>query len=72
MLFRSRQLMKLAQWRHPVPEEGIEAEFRVALERLYAEGLEHRKERLIDKSRLGPLSAEEKQEMSTLFPTVTR
>lgn len=69
---QGRQLMKLAQWQHPVPEEGIEAEFRVALERLYAEGLECRKERLIDKSRLGPLSAEEKQEMSALFPTVTR
>ncbi|MDA1107413.1 MAG: DNA primase [Proteobacteria bacterium] len=69
---RCRQLMKLAEWRHPVPEEGIEAEFRVALERLYAEGLERRKERLIDKSLQGPLSAEEMREMSTLFPTVSR
>lgn len=67
-----RQLMKLAQWRHPVPEEGIEAEFRVALERLYAEGQERRKERLIDKALQGPLSAEEKREMSALFSGISR
>ncbi|MDP1708457.1 MAG: DNA primase [Gammaproteobacteria bacterium] len=61
---QGRQLMKLAQWRHPVPEEGVEAEFRIALERLYTQGLEQRKERLIDKAHQGQLSAEEKQEMA--------
>ncbi len=61
---QGRQLMKLAQWRHPVPEEGVEAEFRIALERLYTQGLEQRKERLIDKAHQGQLSAEEKREMA--------
>lgn len=64
---QGRQLMRLAQWRHPVPEEGVEAEFRIALERLYTQGLEQRKERLIDKAHQGQLSAEEKREMTALF-----
>ena len=62
---QGRQLLKLAQWRHPVPEEGVEAEFRIALERLYREGQEQRKERLIDKAHQGQLSAEEKREMAS-------
>lgn len=60
-------LMKLAQWQHPVPAEGVETEFQAALERLYAAGIEQRKELLIDKSRGGELSPEEKLEWKKLF-----
>jgi len=60
-------LMKLAQWRHPVPAEGVEAEFTIALERLYAQGLEQRKQQLIDKSRSGELTPDETAEMKKLF-----
>ncbi|MEW6353122.1 MAG: DNA primase [Pseudomonadota bacterium] len=62
-----RHLMRLAQWRHEIPEDGIEAEFRGALARIDDQGVEQRKERLIDKSRGGELTAEERLEWQRLF-----
>ncbi|HLA75748.1 MAG TPA: DNA primase [Gammaproteobacteria bacterium] len=61
-----KHLLKLAQWQHPVPAEGIETEFQIALERLHAHGIELRKELLIDKMRAGELTAEEAREWQDL------
>jgi DNA primase len=61
-------LMRLAQWQHPVPEEGLEAEFSRILERIHAEGIEQRQSRLIERSRAGEeLTVEEKREWQQLF-----
>ncbi len=60
-------LFKLARWQHPLPEQEWEAEFSGALERIAEQGLEQRKQRLIDKSRDGELSAQERGELQTLF-----
>ncbi len=60
-------LFKLARWQHPLPEQEWEAEFNGALERIAAQGIEQRKQRLLDKSRAGELSAQERGELQALF-----
>lgn len=62
-----QHLMSLAQWQHLLPEENLEAEFCGALNSLYAQGIEQLKESLLDKSRNGELTAEEKVELQRLF-----
>ncbi|MEO5573848.1 MAG: DNA primase [Gammaproteobacteria bacterium] len=68
---KGRHLMLLAQWQHLLPEENWEAEFCGALDGLYAQGVELRKEGLLDKSRNGDLTAEEKLELQRLFSLAT-
>ena len=60
-------LFKLARWQHPLPEQEWQAEFSGALERIADQGLEQRKQRLLDKSRAGELNAQERSELQTLF-----
>lgn len=60
-------LFKLARWQHPLPDQEWQAEFNGALERVAAQGLEQRKQRLLDKSRAGELSVQEKGELQALF-----
>ncbi|MBI3343341.1 MAG: DNA primase [Gammaproteobacteria bacterium] len=60
-------LFKLARWQHPLPEQEWEAEFNGALERIAAQGIEQRKQRLLDKSSAGELSAQERGELQALF-----
>ncbi len=60
-------LMRLAQWKHLLPEENLEGEFQGALEGLYAQGVKERKESLLDKSRSVELTNEEKLELQNLL-----
>ncbi|MEO5703010.1 MAG: DNA primase [Gammaproteobacteria bacterium] len=68
----SQHLMRLAQWQHLLPEENWEAEFCGALDGLYVQGIEQCKESLLDKSRNGELTAEDKHELQRLFALQTR
>ncbi|HWQ95643.1 MAG TPA: DNA primase, partial [Gammaproteobacteria bacterium] len=60
-------LFKLARWQHPLSEQEWEAEFSGALERIAAQGIEQRKQRLLDKSCAGELSDQERGELQALF-----
>ncbi len=60
-------LMRLAQEQHLLPEENWEAEFCGALDNLYAQGIEQRKENLLNKSHIGELTPAEKLELQGLF-----
>ncbi len=63
-----QHLLKLAQWQPLLKkEEEWEAEFLGALGQIERQGPENRREQLIGKSRLAPLSAEEKRELSELL-----
>jgi len=60
-------LAKLARITLPVPEEGIEQEFRDAVERLLASSHERRLEQLLAKADREELSDNEKQELRALL-----
>ncbi len=61
-------LMKLVQWQPVLREDGWEAEFRGALDHLYAQGsVEQRQEYFISRSGSGELTAEEKLEWQKLL-----
>jgi DNA primase len=64
-----RYLLKLAQWRPLLKEEEWQMEFLGALAQIGRQGLEERREHLISKSRIAPLSAEEKRELAQLLST---
>ncbi len=63
----SGALHKLAAWQHQLPAEGIVAEFCDAVRRLQARIQEQRSEVLLQKSRLGRLDLQEKQELRELM-----
>lgn len=63
----SGALHKLAAWQHQLPEDGIVAEFCDAVRRLQAQVYEQRLEVLLQKSRLGGLNLQEKQEFRELM-----
>jgi DNA primase len=60
-------LWKLATWDHMVPEQGLEAEFRGALERLLALRNEQRLQYLHDRFTQGELTPDEREEYRTLL-----
>ncbi len=64
---QGRHLFKLAKWQSPLKEEEWEAEFLGALSQIERQGPEQRREQLISKSRLAPLSGEEKRELGGLL-----
>ena len=61
-----RYLEKLAQWQPPMPDDGIETEFKHAIQRLTKLCGEQRKQQLLGKS-IADLSPEEKRELQQLF-----
>jgi len=60
-------LARLARWDHPVPRDGALNEFLGALRRLDELLLEQRMEHLLQKSKIAPLTAEEKQSLQALL-----
>ena len=60
-------LARLAQWEHPVPREGAQEEFLGTLRLLDELLLEQRTERLLQKSKLAPLTVEEKKQLQALL-----
>jgi DNA primase len=68
----AQHLEKLAQWSLIVPADGMEAEFRGALERIRWLGADKRAEELLGKARSGGLTAEEKLELRALLESRSR
>ncbi len=62
-----RYMMKLAQWRHPLGEADLAAEFQGALNRIYARRGEKRTNQLLSKARDSGLTPEEKDELRQLL-----
>ncbi len=62
-----RYLGKLLRQEFLVPEDGVQAQFQHILEHLEKRTLEQQAERLLQKSRHGNLSSEEKQRLNTLL-----
>ncbi len=60
-------LAKLACWEHTLPEDGIEAEFMGALQRIRISGHEEQIEALLAKASLGTLSDTEKSQLQQLI-----
>ncbi|MCL5669423.1 MAG: toprim domain-containing protein, partial [Gammaproteobacteria bacterium] len=63
----SQHLLKLAQWQSLLKEEEWQTEFLGTLAQIERQGLEARREYLISRSRIAPLSAEEKRELNELL-----
>jgi len=62
-----RQLVTLVAWDHSVPEEGIEAEFQGALQRLRQLNREQKVDALMKKAKIEGLSTEEKVALQALL-----
>ena len=66
-----RYLPKILNWEHHVPEEGLESEFVAAINGLYIQLKDQKVERLLEQSKIAPLSEEDKQELKQLMKQVS-
>ncbi len=62
-----RFLPKILQWQHHVPESGLEAEFQAAIVALMRQLKDQELEDLLNKSKVEPLTVEDKRELSRLM-----
>jgi len=60
-------LLKILHWEHHVPEEGVETEFKGAIDILYREIKDQRLAKLLTQSKVSPLSGDEKGELARLL-----
>lgn len=64
-------LPKILNWEHHVPSVGVESEFTAAIALLYRQLKDQELEDLLHRSKIEPLTAEDKKRLSTLMLEVT-